>query len=160
MEEDVIQMAETPFVYMNMRQWLTVAGSGALVGLLSWSFALFFDQAIFRGLLCHETAMSCDASTQYATSIAGILAMGIGVFFLVKMQVYRPLLVGLCVLVSLWGLFPMTLLFSALIAGLVFTALFSISYVLFSWIARIRLFAMSLLVMIILIVVARLVLNS
>lgn len=160
MEEEVIQVAETPFVYMNMRQWLTVIGSGALVGLLSWSLSLLLDQVVFRGLLCHETLMQCDASTQYATSTADIVAMGIGVFFLVRMQVYRPLLVGLCVLASLWGLFSIVSTFSTLMAGLIFVCLFGISYVLFAWIARIRLFLTALLVMVVLIVIARLVLNS
>lgn len=160
MDDTDIQMVATPFVYMNRRQWLTVIAAGALVGLLSWAFALFLDVAIFRGLLCHETALQCDASSQYANSVADILAMGIGVFLLVKMQVFRPLLVGLCALVSLWGLAVVVEPFSWPVAGLIFVLLFTLSYVLFAWIARIRLFASCLLVMVVLIVIARLVLNS
>lgn len=155
------QEESTPFISMSGRQIIGAIIVGAGVGLLTWGLALLFDAYIFKTLFCHDPAsLQCVSSFQYASAFANIVAAGVGVFSLVKLQVFRPLLIGICVVVSLWGLGNMLTQVSRPLSALALIGVSMLAYVLFTWVARIRSFGMSLITMVVLIVIVRLVLNS
>jgi hypothetical protein len=102
----------------------------------------------------------CQDAPQYAAMTASLLAAAVGIFALVKLQVFRPLLVGLASVIGLWGLMNVMTTLSWQISALLFVGLFAVSYLLFAWVARLRSFGLSVIIMVVLVVAVRFVLNS
>jgi hypothetical protein len=151
----------TPIIAMSVKQIMQVAVLGILVGLLVWAFTYILETYILKALLCQGSqTMKCALATNYAGIAASILAAGVGLFGLVKIGIFRPLLVVIAATVSLWGLLGI-IGAMPLYGVLIFSAgLTALSYIAYSWIARIRLFWLAVLLMVVLIVVVRLVLMS
>jgi hypothetical protein len=153
---------ESPlFIAMAFQRLLLVAVVGLVTGLAIWGLTLVLDTYIYKALLCaNEAAQQCVSSTRYATVTATILGAAVGLFGLVRLQIFRPLLVVAVTIIALWGLIavvsPMPW-YAALPAVMV---LYAVAFAVFTWLARIRYFLVSLIAIIILIVVVRLVLNS
>jgi hypothetical protein len=152
---------QAPIIVMSVKQILQVAVLGVLIGLLVWAFTYILETYILKALLCQGSqTMKCASATTYAGITASILAAGVGLFGLVKIGVFRPLLVVIAATASMWGLLGIvgTLpLYGILIC---IAGLTMLSYLAFSWLARIRLFWLAVTLMAILIVVVRLVLMS
>jgi hypothetical protein len=155
------QEKPAPFIAMSGRQLAGTMGVGVVAGLLGWGLALLLDTYVFQGLFCQATiTQQCASTTQYATTTAAILSTAIAVFALVKLQVFRPLLVGVSVAASLWGVASTLALlpwYGAMLASIGTTAL---AYVAFMWAARFRSFLMSVVIMVVIVVAVRLALNS
>jgi hypothetical protein len=151
----------TPIIAMSVKQMIQVAVLGVFVGLLVWALTYVLETYILKALLCQGSqTMKCASATTYAGIASSILAAGVGLFGLVKIGVFRPLLVAIAATVSLWGFLGTVVtlpLYGVLISIAVLTAL---SYLAFSWLARIRLFWLVVVLMIVLVVVVRLVLMS
>ncbi len=151
----------TSFVTMNGRKLLLIIATGAVAGLALWGLSVILDTYIYKTILCRaDAAVQCASSTQYATITAAILAAAVGLFGLVRLHVYRPLLIVIATFVSLWGLVGMVSSMAWYIAGLAIILLYGLSFGVFSWIARIRHFVIAIIVVIILVVAARFILNS
>lgn len=151
----------TPFVYTNLRLFMTTLGIGAIVGFVSWGLALLLNVTIFKLLFCHDLeSIQCVSSLTYASVSSILIATGIGVVLLVRMDVFRPLLIGLCVLIGLWGLGSSVTFLVWWAAALSFIFLFALAYSAIAWLARIRSFGMAIVLIVVLIVILRLALNS
>lgn len=152
---------QVPFIMMSGRQLGGIVAIGLVAGLLSWGLALLIDQYVLKSIFCQATITEqCAATTNYARGIAMVLATGIAVFGLVKLQVFRPLLVGLGSVIALWGVWSTLSVLPIWQTALIAAVLFAVAYLFFAWIARIHSFILALVVTIIVVVGVRLALNS
>jgi hypothetical protein len=159
---DANATVESPMlVVMNYRKLLYVAVVGLATGLIIWGLTMLLDMYIYKALLCaNESAQQCLSSTRYATTTATILGAAAGLFGLVRLYVFRPLLVVAAAVIALWGVLAVVsplVWYSALPTVMI---LYGIAFAAFAWLARMRYFLVSLVAVIILIVIVRLVLNS
>lgn len=145
----------------SSRQLWRTASVGVIVGVVVWGLALLLETYVYSTILCRgDLAQKCSAAPQYAAATAALVAAGVGLFALARLQVFRPLLVVLASLISLWSLLPLLAdmpWYGALIAA---AAVYGLSYALFSWVVRLRSFIMAVLIVVILIVAVRLMLNA
>ena len=153
---------ESPFfIAMSLRALLFVVITGLAAGLAIWGLTFLLDTYVYKALLCaNQTTHQCVSSTQYATVTATILGAALGLFGLVRFQVFRPLLVVLAAIVALWGLLEVVSPFVWYIELPAVMVLYGLAFGVFAWLARIRHFLISLVAIIVLVVVVRLVLNS
>lgn len=126
-------------IHMTSRQFIGVAVAGLVTGIAAWVLGWLFDVSIFHPLLCQDAASArCEASPISSEVTALIIATGLGVFLLVRRQIFRPLLVGLAAALTLWGVLA-NLMSGAWGTGILVTAgLFLVSYLLYAWLARLR----------------------
>lgn len=161
MAEKTEDESQALFVSISLKQLVRVALVGGAIGLITWGLTIAFDTYLFKGVLCHgATAAKCATSSSYANAAASVLAAGFGLLVFVRLQVFRALLVIIATTLALWGV-PLLLKGwawpQALIISLV---LYTFTYVLFVWLARVRMFVVALLFIVIAVVGIRLLLNS
>ena len=104
--------------------------------------------------------MGCTQGLQYANAVANVLGAGIGLFFLVRIQAFRPLIIAVATLATLWGLVNITKSLPWYGIGLVSVGLYALTYATYAWIARLRLFWIVMLILVAMIVAIRLILNG
>lgn len=152
-----------------------VVGQTALVGPTSFRtiFAPFFiglgvaglalalgfllDTYVIGRITCGvgTSVVSCESSPAFSSAIGLIIACVVSLVLLVRQRVYRPLLVMLASLAVLWGIgatWPHTMnLFGIILAivagGLVFSLL--------SWLAQIRNFVISVVLIVVTVIALR-----
>jgi hypothetical protein len=160
MTESQPEQPSTAIVAMSVQQMLRIILVGAGVGVITWGLTLLLDTYVFKAIVCQDAAsVQCASSFEYSTISASILAGGLGLLGLVKLRIFRALLVVLAATVSLWGVELVMRPWEWQIALPVSLLLFMVAYCLFAWIARLRSFVMTLVVLAILVVAVRLVLN-
>ena len=159
---DTNSTAESPLlIAMNYQKLLYIVVVGLITGAAIWGLTLLLDVYIYKALLCaNESAQQCMASTRYATTTATILGAAVGLFGLVRLQVFRPLLVVAAAVVALWGLLAVVSPLAWYVTLSMVMALYGVAFALFAWLVRLRHFLIALICVIVLIVVVRLVLNS
>lgn len=149
---------EPVIVEITVKQliWTIVLGLG--VGVLVWGLTNLLGMYVFHPLMCKEGAMStCGSVSQYSEIIATILASMLGLFILVRQQIFRPLLVVIACAVSLWGIIGyMVVLFPWYGVLLGAALLYGVGYGAFMWILRIRFFWLAVALVVALIVGVRL----
>jgi hypothetical protein len=125
-----------------------------------WGLSLVIERYILAPVLCGGTqVLQCASITQYAESAASIIGGGVGLFFLVRLQIFRPLLVVVAVTASLWGIIGQASLLPWYGIGLSTVLLYASAYALFMWVARIRSFAMVVIVYVVLVAAVRVTLS-
>jgi len=102
---------------------------GAIVGLTSFLLYIGLDRLVFDPILCREGAAlaRCESKDEFAAGTAIVLGSLLGLFFLVRERVYRPILAILGVAVALWGVYALLAQLPVVLAGLVATVLFALS---------------------------------
>lgn len=141
MNETQTEDQAVSLVPMSGARLLQVIAVGAVVGLVAWGLSFFLDKYIFQAILCHGSqAIRCDMGAQYAEGVASVVAAGVGLFFLVRLQVFRPLLVALAAMACLWGIVGLTVEMPLYGVGLSVAGLYAAAYTLFAWLARLRMF--------------------
>lgn len=141
---------------MSGRELITIILSGAAVGAAIIGLYLLLNHFVFSAVLCRPQAPAdCSQAPSYAMIVAQIVGIIGGIGVLVRLRVYRPLLVVLASLVSLWTLQQLILPFPWYGALIVAAILFGISYGLFAWVARVRSFVLALVITVVLVVIAR-----
>lgn len=154
------KQAIVPFIDMDQRQFANVLLVGLGVGVITWLLQLILAKYVFGPIMCHDTVQaSCSAVTNYANISAGFLAAAAGLVLLVRLRVYRPLLVAIAALIALWGLYTITDGMVWIAALSLFAVLTAATYGLFTWLARIRSFLISLITIVIALVLIRLALS-
>lgn len=135
-----------------------VALLGAGLGILYLLLTLLLRQVIFVPLFCGDPANSmCVGATGGAGVIALVLTSIAGLLGLVRLAIYRPLLVAIAVAVSLWGLSAWTSNMYWVEATMWTVALFALCYTVFTWMVRPRSFPLALALVVITIVLIRVV---
>ena len=150
-----------PAVTMSYRQlgWIALIGAG--VGLAAWLLGLLLDMALFRFIFCRDVGIEgCAVSGVYGNAAGMLIATGLGVWALVRIQIFRPLLIGLAAALTLWGILELMDAQPWYVTMLVSVALFAVAYMLFGWIMRLRSLLWAAAVSIVLLVIVRFILNS
>jgi len=130
------------FIELSPQTLVRVALLGALVGVASWLLTALIRQIIFVPLFCGDPANSmCVGATGGAGTIALFVVAVAGLLGLVRLGVYRPLLVVVAAAVSLWGIASWTAEFSWVESLLWTIVLYSLVYTVFTWLVRPRAFA-------------------
>jgi hypothetical protein len=156
-EEPLVQKGAL-FADLQLSQFFQIIAIGALVGLLNYGLINVLGAYVFKPVVCSSDSGLCSAANQYAVVLASLLTAAVALFGFVKLRVYRPLLVVIAATTSLWGLGSL-LLNLPWYTALGFSAiLYTFAYVLYAWAARIRLFWLAVVVLVVLIVATRLVL--
>lgn len=151
----------TPLIIMSGREVWQTAMVGLIVGLLVWGLTLLLNTYVYTAILCHgDGSARCTAAPQYAAITAAFIAGGAGLFAIVRLQIFRPLLVVLASLIALWGIVALTAVMPWYGEAITVMVLYALAYALFSWVVRIRSFLMTLIVLIVLVVIVHLTLAA
>ncbi|MDB5176823.1 MAG: rane protein of unknown function [Candidatus Saccharibacteria bacterium] len=145
------------FIELGAQQLIQVAIFGVGVGAGAWILTLLIRQVILNPLLCSDaTSSACISAPDTAGAIAAVVVAIIGVLGLVRLSIYRPLIIVLAVAICLWGL-------NGWVAGLPWfeglawsVLLYALAYVTFSWLVRPRAFLPAIIIVIVVVVLARL----
>ncbi|MCA9334867.1 hypothetical protein KC953_01865 [Candidatus Saccharibacteria bacterium] len=126
---------------MSGRHVVRVALLGAMIGLIGFALTLFMKDVIFQPIICEETVSGgCVSARDTAVMIGMIFMALVGLLGLVRLSVYRPLLIVIAVVVSFWSVGSLTLQLSWYEALAWWVLLYAFGYVFFSWLVRPRAF--------------------
>lgn len=151
--------AVLPYIDMSQRQFANVLFAGLGIGIAMWLLQLILSKYVYGPIMCHDSAQAtCSAVDNYANISAAFLATAAGLVALVRLRVYRPLLVAIAALIAMWGLSAITSGMTWPAALATFAVLNAVTYGLFTWLARIRSFLLSVILIVIALVLIRLVL--
>lgn len=153
--------ATTPQRYIapDRRSIVGTLVTGLAVGIIGWLLSLAIQMWIIEPIFCRspQTFAVCANGGTVAWAIAMIIVSVASLLSLVRSGVFRPLLVVLASLITLWGvsawLGPLPWWQAMLWHGL----LFALAYLLFAWVARLSSFLLAVIISIVLIIAARLV---
>lgn len=148
-----------PAVTMSYRQLWMIGLIGAGVGLAAWLLGMLLDMAVFRFIFCRTAGIGgCTDSSTYANAAGLLIATGLGVWALVRIQVFRPLLVGLAAALTLWGVLTVLEQRSWVVAMFVSVMLFALVYLAYGWMMRLRSLILAVIIGVVLLVLTRFVL--
>ena len=131
---------------------------GAIVGLSGWLLTLAIQYWLIEAVFCRsaDTFSVCANGGNIAWVTAHLVVVIASVVALVRVNVYRPLMVVIASLLALWGL-------GAWLAPMAWyfflgweVVLFALAYTLFTWLASLERFIFSLFLTIAVVVVVRL----
>lgn len=145
-------------IELRMQQLIQIALLGVVLGLATWILTLLVRQVVLVPLFCGDPAAGlCVNATDTAGNIASIVSGIAALLGLVRLSVYRPLLIALAVTISLWGFgsWVAQLLWFESIAWAVL--LHTAAYVLFSWLVRPRSFLPAIILVVVAVLIVRLV---
>ena len=141
---------------LQPQQMVQIALLGVGVGLITWIVTLIVRQVIIVPVFCGDpTNGLCVGATGFAGGIATIAAGFVGLLGLVRIGVFRPMLVVLAAAIVLWGLSEW-LAFIPWLEAIAWSALlYALCYVTFAWIVRLRAFVPAIIIMLAVVVLAR-----
>lgn len=156
--EQRIDIQERPAYSVGWNSLIVVLSVGAFVGFFGWLLTLGIHNWIITPVFCRssDTASICSNSNVISWVISYILVSIAGLFMLVRSGIFRPLLVVLAALLTLWtfGLWFMPAYWGA---GLLWsTGLFALAYALYAWLASIERFIISSVLIVVVVVLLRL----
>jgi hypothetical protein len=131
------------------------------MGILYWVITFLVGRFIIDPMFCGSTvnATACSNSVVLSGNIASILIATTGLLVLVGLKVLRPLIVVVATAIVLWGLSGWTKELAWGEIALWSALLYSLSYVLFSWISRYNKSVPVLIIVALTVVIARFVLS-
>lgn len=142
-------------IELNLNQLIQVAILGAVVGVVVWLLSMFLGQLVLTPIMCGEGGNDCGA-TNVGGAIASILAGLVGLMGLVRLSVFRPLLIVIAAVISLWGL-------SNWVSGLAWfealswsVLLYGFAYAAFAWLVRPRPFVAVIITLLLVVFLVRL----
>jgi len=144
-------------VSMSRSELMNILVVGGIAGFLVWVLGFLLNRYIFDVYFCqNEVSNQCAYAPSYAAATAMVLVSFVALGALVRFRVYRPLLVLIAAMISMWGIvqlgWNMTWYQGIFIALVMYALAFSV----FSWVARVRDFWITLITVAILIVAVRL----
>lgn len=148
-----------PFADVSSRQMVQVGIISITGGMLLWLLAYALSQFVFKGFCAPDVGV-CVEANQYSSGVASVVIGAIILFGFVKLAIFRPLLVVIAATVSLWGLGSYLTSFSMPAALLISGLLYGVAFLTFTWLARIKVFWLSLLSIVVLVIVIRLILST
>lgn len=159
MTETYVNQPRPKFAEMTVRTVVQVAILGAILGLIAWGVSALVANYVIDPLFCKAEGGNfsvCSQGGLLASNVASLLVGGLAVVALLRLGIFRPLLISLAAIITLWGIGPWM---GALpwYESLIWTILlYAVAYLAFSWLARIRIFWIALLATVIVVVAARL----
>ncbi len=157
MQEAVSAEVKKQFIDMRPNTFVQVMLLGVGIGLGMWLLALGIDHLITRALLCGSASTACGGSTAVAGNVSLVLASIAGLLGLIRLGVYRPLLVVIAAVLILWGFANVTfgmMWYESLAWTMLLTA---ITYAALTWLVRPRLFIWAIIFVIAVVAAARIV---
>ncbi len=137
MEEDFIQ-SPAKLSEFNKRTLIGTAIAGITAGLLTVVLSRFLETYIMTPAFCNDDgAAICQSVPAISFHIASILSAIVAVVILVNASVYRPLLVAIAVIISLWQSSVLISDVSWPISLVIFALLNALAYLTFSWLLRV-----------------------
>lgn len=147
----------SPLVAMGTGDLIRTMLIGAGVGLATTALYLVLNTYLFGAALCRAGVDGCENAPLYSAIVALIVGVIAGIVALAKAGAYRPLLIAIAAAAALGGAFGFmgqSVWYGALLIGAV---LFALAYGLFAWLARLRSFVLSLLLLVVVAALVRLV---
>lgn len=143
------------FMLMTNRDLLSVIMLGGVIGMITWGLSWLLGNYVFEAILCGGDAIQCSSATMYAEITATILAAIAALFALVRLRVFRPMLVVIAATASLWGLIGAISSLPWYLVMIASIVLYALAYGLYVWIVRIRRFWVAAVVILLLIIAVR-----
>lgn len=135
---------------------MQVAVLGLVLGAAAWVIGLLVKHVIVMPLFCGDPANSiCINSSMTSDNVAAVVVAIVGLMGLVRLSIYRPLLIVLAVLVSLWGIGAWANGLQWYEALAWFIVLYALAVLAFSWLVRPRAFAPMIVMVVIAVVLLR-----
>lgn len=158
MARDIV-IEERPAVIVGRSSFITSTVIGAVVGFVGWLLMLGIYHWVLNPVFCRsaDTATACANSGLTSWIIAFAIMSVVGLFMLIRANVFRPLLIVVAAFVTLWAL---GLWFLPLVwwLGLIWnTILFALAYALYAWLASADRFIFALIAIVVLVIIMRLV---
>jgi hypothetical protein len=147
------------YIGSDRRSLVATILTGFVVGVGGWLLDLAIQRFFVVPVFCNDanSFSVCANGGTIAWVIAIVIVSVIGLFSLVRINVFRPLLVVLAAVAALWGVFgwlgPLAWWQATLWQGV----LFALAYILFTWIARTERFPVAFIVTVLVIILLRLV---
>ena len=135
---------------------LVIGIVGALLGLLFFGLSVVLDKFMIEPIFCKADVSNCMSAISISGDISTIIVATIGILAMIGLKMARPLIVSLSSALSLWGLATMTSNMGWAEAAFWAVLLYTITYILFSWIARYLLLKPVLVAMLVIVIMARL----
>lgn len=159
MNETGQEETPSPFVAMSGRELGLVGAVGAGAGLITWLVYWLIVSYGGPALFCHNYLPNLCYSIPSIEESAGLIVGAIaGLLGLVRLRVFRSLLVVLATTITFVGIEHQLSELTWYWAALASIILFALSYAIYAWLSRIRMFLLELVLVVILMVVTRLVL--
>lgn len=136
----VLQQPRPTVSTMSNRDLVRVFLIGLVLGISTYVIFVALDRYVFTPTLCGETGLleRCDNKESYGATMAMLIGGFGGLFSMVRLQVYRPLLVVILVTISLWGVMEVATSLPWWASTLAFTIIVASAYAAFAWLVRIR----------------------
>ena len=145
----------------SLNHIVSIAIIGALVGITTWLLSMLLQSAVIEPLFCRsaDAFSACNNGGSIAFSTAAVLAHIAGLYALVRIGTYRPLLVVLATIVTLWGIQVWLGTLTWFEAALTYGFVVAVAYALYAWLSRIVTFWLAAVIILVAIVLSRLFLN-
>lgn len=149
------------FVEMNATRIFGIFVMGAVVGALVMGASFLLEQYFVEPVFCRsaDSFALCANGGSLANNIATVLIGIVGAVGLVKLSVFRPLLVVIAAAASMWSANMWLGALPWYEAMAWFAGLYAVLYVGFAWVLRITNFVVAFVLVIALVVAARLMLQ-
>jgi len=123
---------------MSVKTLTNIFLYGLIVGAVTFALYVGLERLVFEPILCNESAAlaRCDSREEFAGGVAIVLGSILGLVLLVRERVYRPILAIIGVGVATWGMLTLLASLPILLAFVTAIILFSLAYVLFSWLVQ------------------------
>lgn len=158
----VLEQPRPTVTAMSRQDLARVFLTGLVVGVAIYALYIVLNRYVYTPTLCGEVGLleRCDNKESYAATMAMLLGGLGGLFAMVKLRVYRPLLIVILVSIALWGILELTTSLSWWMSALAVTMIVAAAYAAFAWLARIRSFYLAVGLSALLVVVVRLILST
>ena len=144
---------------MSIRAAASIFLYGFGVGVITYVAYALLQRFVFDPILCRDNValVRCESVPIISAGMAIVVGSFVGLVFLVRERVYRPILAILGVAISLWSIFVLVAGLPWLLAVLICALVFALAYVLFSWLVQSTSLVVSITCVLIVAVLARLV---
>ncbi len=148
------------FVPVVARDFIKMIVLGAVLGVVLWGLTNLLGNYVFDPLFCRNDTTNCVAVWQYSETTASVIVAILGLIGLIRLRAFRPMLIALAATASLWGLIGNVTVMTWYWALLASLLLYALAYGLFTWVVRIRVFWVALMLTVLLVVAVRYMLTS
>lgn len=135
-----------------------VALTGLILGFIAWGLTALISNYVIDPLFCRPDSANfsvCAQGGSLASNISAVFVAGFGLLALVRLGVFRPLLVALASAITLWGIGTWTGGMEWYVAVLWSGVLYALAYATYTWLSQIRSFVVALIAIIVVIAAAR-----